>query len=252
MQESPVPDCTWNCVKCQHWLRGSTWSAAGVSCVWSMSTHLQYFIPRTQRLWYLSHRCFFSCVSPRVLGSWLLIVSRPSVTWSLLVCTIRFFFFFNLQLYLRHVSSLWLFTEFPVFWFCDLTFLLLAAPADTALSAAFSGGSFSSQVIDKILESGAKNWCLWEPTENVWHDQLIFVSHLEISDFLVTLNEACWLHLTLALFCMAPSQLPYASRGIKLVILFQKEIKFGKLDYQLLWNYKHKLDFSFFWKFLDS
>lgn len=68
-----------------------------------------------------------------------------------------------------------------MFWVCDLTFLLLAAPADAVLSAKFSGADFSSQVIDKILESGAKNRSLWEPTDNMWCNQLISISHLEIS-----------------------------------------------------------------------
>ena len=40
-----------------------------------------------------------------------------------------------------------------MFWFCDLTFVLLTVPADAALSANFRGSDFSSQVIDKILES---------------------------------------------------------------------------------------------------
>lgn len=68
----------------------------------------------------------------------------------------------------------------------DLTFLLIAAPADAALSADFSGGDFSSQVIDKMLVSGSENWSLREPTENVWYNQLICASHLEISCLFIT------------------------------------------------------------------
>lgn len=248
----------WLCLELcetQHWLRGWTWSTAGVSAfgafVCILSTHLQWFLPRTQCLWYLSHRCFSHVSSsPWVLASHCRLPKCDLEPLCLHHKILLFLFsFFYLLLYLRHVSCLWLLIKFSVFWFCDLTFLLLAAPADTALSATFSGGDFSSKVTDEILESGAKNCSLWEPSENMWHNKLICVSHLEISDFLVTLNEACWLHLTPVLFVQ--HQLYWLTRGIKFAILFH-EIKFKKLDYQLLWNYQHKLDFSSFWKFSCS
>lgn len=165
------------------------------------------------------------------------------------VCSNKiYFFFFNLQLYLKHVTCLWLLTKYSVFWFCDWTFLLLAAPADAALSANFSSSDFSSHVIDYILESGAQNCSLWEATENLWCQQADL--HFASGDFLFLYHTecvACWLHITSFVLYSIKSVVLWETRCINLVIFLQKEIKFGNLVYQLLWNYKHQIDFSSFY-----
>ena len=181
------------------WLRGSTWGATrGLSH--SEREHASAVIPPQAVLRARSAcgTCPTDIPSATSLpGSQVLFeisasdCQSPERDLGLSFAAIRFIFFFNLQLYLKHVTCLWLLTEYSVFWFCDLTFLLLTGPADAALSADFSGGDFSSQIIDKILECGAKNRSLWERTENMWCNQLICVLHLEISYFFITLNVAC-------------------------------------------------------------
>lgn len=223
-QESPVLGCAWNCVK-----PSTGWGAEPEVQQGSLHLeplcafeHTSAVIPPQDPVLVVPVM-FQPCLSqsPWILASDCRLPRCDLEPFCLHHKILLFLFlFFYLQLYLRHVSCLWLLIKFSVFWFCDLTFLLLAALADTALSATFSGGGFSSEVTDEILESGAKNCSLWVPSENMWHNKLICVSHLEISDFLVTLNEACWLHLTSALFVQ--HQLNWLARSTKLATLFQR------------------------------
>lgn len=237
------------------WLRGLPWGVAR-GLLHSEHEHASAVIPPQDFV----HPVLVVPVPQMLLQPYFSQVPSPSwdlcfwlsVTWvtcGLLFAAIRFlYFFFNLQLYLKHVTCLWLLTKYSVFWFCDRTFLLLAGPADAVLSANFSSSDFSSHIIDYILESGAKNCSLWEPTENLWCQQadLRFAS----GDFLFLYHTecvACWLHITSFILYSTKSVVLWETRCINLVILLQKEIKFGNLVYQLLWNYKHQIDFSSFY-----
>lgn len=223
MQESPVLGCTWNCVKPQHWLRAEPEVQQGSPAFGAWAHICSNSSPGPSTCGTCPTDVPSAICLPESwgLGFWL---SDTKSDLEPFVCTIRYFyfcfFFFYLQLYLRHVSCLWLLTKFSVFWFCVLTFLLLSAPADTALSATFSGGGFSSQVTDKI-------WRVWGqellPVGTHWKRvaqsvHLCFTSggfwfpcHIEWG--LLTSSHSSFV-------CIAPRQLPHATRGIKLVILF--------------------------------
>lgn len=108
-----------------------------------------------------------------------------------------------------------------------------------------SGGDFSSQVTDKIAESGAKAWSLW--------DQLIHWKHVVQSaslcftskDFLfIYLTECILLTSFLALSSIVPTltrEKVYQAHEI-----IRKIDNIWKTEFSV-WNYKHKLDFSPFW-----